>query len=67
MEVKKLSYEEIKKETKKETKEDYRIKIIESEIEDKNVIIHFLKKKLEEEEKELLKLECKLEDLKLDK
>ena len=63
MEVKKLSYEEIKK----ETKEDYRIKIIESEIEDKNVIIHFLKKKLEEEEKELLKLECKLEDLKVDK
>ena len=60
MEVKKLSYKEIKK----ETKEDYRIKIIESEIEDKNVIIHFLKKKLEEEEKELLKLECKLEDLK---
>ena len=63
MEVKKLSYKEIKK----ETKEDYCIKIIESEIEDKNVIIHFLKKKLEEEEKELLKLECKLEDLKLDK
>ena len=63
MEVKKLSYKEIKK----ETKEDYSIKIIESEIEDKNVIIHFLKKKLEEEEKELLKLECKLEDLKLDK
>ena len=63
MEVKKLSYKEIKK----ETKEDYRIKIIESEIEDKNVIIHFLKKKLEEEEKELLKLECKLEDLKVDK
>ena len=63
MEVKKLSYKEIKK----ETKEDYRIKIIESEIEDKNVIIYFLKKKLEEEEKELLKLECKLEDLKVDK